>query len=854
MSYGVTTQTIEQFLSELDEGTIKLDRGFSRVLAKVYGRTKAVIIQQAYHLAKVYTGKVVNGTKFFRHTYDQWADQIDDMGKSTTRKHLTDLRRSGVLNAEKLCRGKTKRNHDLWWDSPHAEPIKEDINAYYLSLTCPKKIQKFKEEVKQEFKVDFEEYEQPSKARNEHFDVLETNKTHSKISISKISADPLDQASPAGDANNVSEIENFDAKKSVFKPISEPVIANQQTTQMFHEPEQESPSSTVRLAPQSLKGIGGFLPPIARSKSTMPAYKPKPVCQPRPVQPKPHTDHQRNTENKKSDRQQVGIPTVETAVPANVDLTENAQKMVDVWNEMVQKDLEGDVVLSEAVKKRLESIYQDNPEKYLQEWKGFCDQIRRCKFLMGEVGNNPFKITVSWAITPSNMVQIQAGFYPSDREVDEFSEPNLPTPESEENKKFKSQEEMVFTLVENNENMVATIGNLGKIKRMACADIPMDSFSMEVSLLEQTIHAPMPQPTPIPPISPQSPIPVQPNPPTPEADQNRKEGSKGQSVLTIVPDEDNEIDSAQAVEKMLSIWDTMVQTDLGGTAFVPASLRKRLETLYYDTFNQDFGKWTKFCDIIRRSNFLMGKTDADFAFSLGKATYPDRIEKILSGTYDQNRKISEAKKPTLAYVSPSEGAYTSIFHVEVLPTDTIHPHEEHLKSQLRSAAGSKEYDRWFRDARILLDPLTDKIIMRAPTRFFRTTWTENQTARFVKEAFKGKCNSIILDSKGDKPIEFHIAEDHLSLEDKELIIEISKTVRNEILCDLQVAMVDEFGSKIFTAWCMGDSSVYFGIKNNVIILKNRNFGYLGPMKARFSAFIDKYLKENNINMTFEITS
>jgi hypothetical protein len=75
---------------------------YSTELADKIGRNEAIFLQQTHYWMSVKGGKVVDGTKWFWKTYQQWAEEMC-LSISTVRRVVSHLKQLGLVSVERLA-------------------------------------------------------------------------------------------------------------------------------------------------------------------------------------------------------------------------------------------------------------------------------------------------------------------------------------------------------------------------------------------------------------------------------------------------------------------------------------------------------------------------------------------------------------------------------------------------------------------------------------------------------------------------------------------------------------------------------------------------------------------------------
>lgn len=75
---------------------------YSTELAAIIGRNEATFLQQTHYWMSVKGGKVIDGTKWFWKTYEQWAQEMC-LSISTVRRVVNHLKQLGLISVERLA-------------------------------------------------------------------------------------------------------------------------------------------------------------------------------------------------------------------------------------------------------------------------------------------------------------------------------------------------------------------------------------------------------------------------------------------------------------------------------------------------------------------------------------------------------------------------------------------------------------------------------------------------------------------------------------------------------------------------------------------------------------------------------
>lgn len=78
----------------------------SPTLAKAYGVAAATFLQKLHYCLENNEAKVVNGKKYWFHSYEQWQQTLGIYSQSTIKRIVSKLKQAGVLVVEKLAKNK----------------------------------------------------------------------------------------------------------------------------------------------------------------------------------------------------------------------------------------------------------------------------------------------------------------------------------------------------------------------------------------------------------------------------------------------------------------------------------------------------------------------------------------------------------------------------------------------------------------------------------------------------------------------------------------------------------------------------------------------------------------------------
>ena len=90
---------------------------------------------------------------------------------------------------------------------------------------------------------------------------------------------------------------------------------------------------------------------------------------------------------------------------------ETCQKMGKVWNEEVQRKLQGcwsEIRLTPERSQKLNFFLEEFLNNDFEAWRSYCQKISRYRFLMGE-SKSGFRVTFDWAIKPQNALKVLEG-------------------------------------------------------------------------------------------------------------------------------------------------------------------------------------------------------------------------------------------------------------------------------------------------------------------------------------------------------------------------------------------------------------------------------------------------------------
>ena len=98
--------------------------------------------------------------------------------------------------------------------------------------------------------------------------------------------------------------------------------------------------------------------------------------------------------------------------------------MLLLWNDNVTAGTPPVAMTNERLQK-MKAVLKNQFQDSLNEWGAYCQKIVTSKFLMGEKGST-WKITLDWALNPSNIQKIKEGAYGIGDRLPEPSSQKLP--------------------------------------------------------------------------------------------------------------------------------------------------------------------------------------------------------------------------------------------------------------------------------------------------------------------------------------------------------------------------------------------------------------------------------------------
>ena len=87
----------------------------------------------------------------------------------------------------------------------------------------------------------------------------------------------------------------------------------------------------------------------------------------------------------------------------------NEEGIIKIWNEVVQKKLNGGrVFLDDDRRRKIRSLFSEYFNNDPELWRAYCVQVANCKFLMGP-NSSGFRVTFDWAVKSSNARKVLEG-------------------------------------------------------------------------------------------------------------------------------------------------------------------------------------------------------------------------------------------------------------------------------------------------------------------------------------------------------------------------------------------------------------------------------------------------------------
>lgn len=142
---------------------------YSVELAAVIGRNEAICLQQIHYWMSVKGGKVVDGTKWFWKTYEQWAEELQ-LSVSTVRRTINKLRELNLIIVDRLS---AKTYYQANWYTLNYEALNaltqnEHIEAPTLNTSnCSEKADDNKEDSSREVTLQQHPAAEPKKVVQE---------------------------------------------------------------------------------------------------------------------------------------------------------------------------------------------------------------------------------------------------------------------------------------------------------------------------------------------------------------------------------------------------------------------------------------------------------------------------------------------------------------------------------------------------------------------------------------------------------------------------------------------------------------------------------------------------------------
>lgn len=102
------------------------------------------------------------------------------------------------------------------------------------------------------------------------------------------------------------------------------------------------------------------------------------------------------------------------AVKSNDKMTQGeiVQAMVDIFHEECEGVLGRIIKITDPRRRHLLARYKDEMQGRLDNWRAYCKQVARSKFLTGRAGGDRnWKADLDWIIKPANCVRILEGRY-----------------------------------------------------------------------------------------------------------------------------------------------------------------------------------------------------------------------------------------------------------------------------------------------------------------------------------------------------------------------------------------------------------------------------------------------------------
>ncbi|BDA70041.1 hypothetical protein CAL7716_042070 [Calothrix sp. PCC 7716] len=101
---------------------------YSTELAAKIGRNEATFLQQAHYWMSVKGGKVVDGTKWFWKTYQQWSQELC-LSVSTVRRVVSHLKQLGLISVERLA---AKTYYQANWYTLNKEALETFVHFEHI--------------------------------------------------------------------------------------------------------------------------------------------------------------------------------------------------------------------------------------------------------------------------------------------------------------------------------------------------------------------------------------------------------------------------------------------------------------------------------------------------------------------------------------------------------------------------------------------------------------------------------------------------------------------------------------------------------------------------------------------------
>lgn len=182
--------------------------------------------------------------------------------------------------------------------------------------------------------------------------------------------------------------------------------------------------------------------------------------------------------------------------------------------------------------------------------------------------------------------------------------------------------------------------------------------------------------------------------------------------------------SSDIVLKLLGIWEKRVGEGVGqGSLRLNPKRSRFLMAAFQTKFNRCFEQWTRYCDAIASSDFLMGRIKASFKASLDWVLKFDIVDRLFEGDFGITKKFT-AMPQRAGDSQAGEGGTFSVCLETTLcdEMDHINTSDEpdavkNVRKSLLKRVGQGAYVSWFRNAKIVED--TVNISLKCPNPFYK---------------------------------------------------------------------------------------------------------------------------------------